>query len=88
MLTPAREVELVKQALIKNRGSWRHLRQDLRELLGSELGSDPAESTVTAILTRAAAQLLPNGKSWELDRWSANLAEICRREADIGRLRR
>lgn len=88
LLTPARELALVKQALVRNRGSWRHLRQDLRELLQTELDSDPAASTVTAILTRAAAQLLPNGKIWELNRWSGHLAEICRTEAHLASFRR
>lgn len=79
----AKEVELVKVAIMNAGRTWRSVRKELRDLFLKKSDIDPADSTITAILSRTAPKLLPDGDVWELQRWRLKLAEIYRAERDL-----
>ncbi|MEJ8837628.1 helix-turn-helix domain-containing protein [Ramlibacter sp. AN1133] len=77
------EVSLVKEAILKSADTGRSVRQQMRELLVKQRGTDPSPSTITAILERTAPRLLSNGNAREVERWSARLAEVYKAEAEL-----
>ncbi|MEO8250181.1 MAG: hypothetical protein ABI589_12500 [Burkholderiales bacterium] len=80
VLTEDEELHLVRAAIVKD--DWystrKALRTYLRDALGSKYGSHPSESTLTAILDRAAVHFLesPRAKDADLESVATFLARI------------
>ena len=78
--TEDEELRLVRAAIVKD--DWyamrKSLRTYLRDVLDSKNGSPPAESTLTAILDRAAVHFLenPRAKGADLELVTTHLARI------------
>lgn len=77
------EATLVKEGILQ-RGVWpgerKSLRAYLRDALSAQSESPPSESTVTALLDRAAPQLLQNRRARGTD-----LVQLANRLADLWR---
>lgn len=90
LFSSQKELELVKRAITQRRKApWgTTLRSVLREIVDQESGEVVAESTLSGIMRRAASQLLPGGRVWELEYYSQILADMIRLESRLKELRR
>jgi hypothetical protein len=83
LFTDAKEIDLVKEAIINSERSWQSVRRELRLVLMKETDSDPAESTISAMLSRVAPKIVPGCDVWDLRKWRHKVAAMLRTEKEL-----